>query len=273
MKSLKYLSMVGLLGLLAAPLQAAVFAANFESLVEGDLNGQGGWSTTESTPDASYVVPASGDFGTKSGFLGFVSSVSSSEVYVKNSFGGVTNLANAQFSVMFQVFDSTNGAQASRDTFGFRLKDSAGTNLFSFFLNPATQSANPTGTLGQWSFGYTTGNGTQVPFYSNPEQTLVYAADEVLEYEMTVSFAEVGLSGDVQMNVAINGFTIGGGQLNGLASSSINEVGVFWRPTLGASSPGDNGIVFDNINVVPEPGIASLAGIAGLLCLMARRRA
>jgi hypothetical protein len=264
--------MVPMLGLLATPLQAAVFAADFETLVVGDLNNQGGWTTTESAPDATYVIDGSGTFGTKSGFIGFVPSVSSSEVYVKNSFGGIANLANAEFNVLFQVFDSTN-AQASRDTFGFRLRDSDGTNLFSFFLNPVAQSATPSSTLGEWSFGYTTGNGSQNPFYANPEETLVYAADEDVEYEMTVAFAQLGLSGDVQMNVSINGVSIGGGVLDGLASSSINEVGVFWRPTSGASSPGDNGIAFDNITVVPEPGIASLAGIAGLLCLMARRRA
>jgi hypothetical protein len=198
--------------------------------------------------------------------------VSQSEVYLKNSFGGITNLANAQFSVLFQVFDSSNG-QPSRDRFGFRLSDSGGTNLFSFFLNPVSQSGNPDSNLGQWSFGYTTGNSSQIPFYSNPEQTLVYAADELTEYLMTVSFSELGLSGDVLMNVNINGLSIGGGVLDNLASSSINEVGVLWRPTSGPSSTGDNGIAFDNITVVPEPGVASLAGIAGLLCLMARRRA
>jgi hypothetical protein len=274
MKNLKVLSLVPALGLLAAPVHAAVFAADFETLVaNADLNGQGGWTTTETAPDATYVIEGSGPFGTKSGFVGFVDTVSSSEVYVKNSFGGVTNLSNAQFSVLFQVFDSTNGGQSERDTFGFRLKDSAGTNLFSLFLNPEAQSANPDGTTGKWKFGYTTGSGSEVPFYSNPEQTLVWAADESEEYDMTISFAQLGLSGDVQMNVSLNGFTIGGGVLSGVAASSINEVGVFWRPTSGPSSPGDNGIAFDNITVVPEPGIASLAGIAGLLCLMARRRA
>lgn len=278
MRNLKVLSLVPFLGFLAAPLHAAVFAADFETLVVNtDLSGQGGWTTTESAPEATYVIEGSGLFGTKSGFVGFVDSVSSSEVYVKNSFGGVTNLSNAQFSVLFQVFDSTNGSQASRDTFGFRLKDSAGTNLFSFFLNPYVQSANPDGTTGQWEFAYTTGSGSQVPLYSNPEQTLVWAADESVEYDMTISFAELGLSGDVQMNIELNGFLIGSGVLNGLASSSINEVGVFWQPTSGPSSPGDNGIAFDNIEigvtVIPEPGIVSLAGIAGLLCMMARRRA
>lgn len=255
-----------------------MFAANFEGLSEGDLNGQGGWTTTETTPGASYVIPASGDFGTKSGFIGFEPTVSANEVYVKNSFGGVTNLSNAQFSVLFQIFDSTNG-QASRDTFGFRLEDSSGNNLFSFVLSPVAQSANPDNTLGQWSFGYTTGSGPVIPFYSNPEQTLVWAADEhqfptrPRQYDMTISFAELGLSpGDVQMNVNINGDMVGGGVLNGLASSSINEVGVFWRPTNGPTSTGENGVAFDNITVVPEPGVAGLAGVAGLLCLLARRR-
>lgn len=273
MKSLKVISLVPALGLFAAPLEAAVFAADFENLVvNSDLNGQGGWTTTEGQPEATYVIDGSGDFGTKSGFIGFIPTVSSGEVYAKNTFGGVTNLSNAQFSVLFQVFDSSN-AQASRDTFGFRLKDSAGTNLFSFFLNPDSQSANPNGTTGQWEFAYTTGGGPQIPLYSNPEQTLVWAADESEVYDMTISFAEFGLSGDVQMNVNVNGTTIGSGVLNGLASSSINEVGVFWSPTSGPSSPGDNGMAFDNIVVVPEPGVAGLAGIAGLLCLLARRRA
>lgn len=279
MKNLKVLSLVPALGLLAAPVHAAVFAADFDTLVpNADLNGQGGWTTTESVPEATFVDGA-GINGTASGFIGFVSSVSSGEVYAKNTFGGVTNLANAQFNVLFSVADSSND-QPNRDTFGFRLKDSSGTNLFSLFLNPSSQSGTPEnpGDVAKWKLSYTTGSGAQVPFYSNPEQTLVWAVDETSvadpeSYAMTISFTELGLSGDVQMNVALNGFTIGGGVLNGLASSSINEVGVFWQPTFGPSSTGYNGMFFDNVTVVPEPGIASLAGIAGVLCLMARRRA
>lgn len=275
MKSLKFLSLVPVVGLFAVPVEAAVFAfsADFETLVaDSDLNGQGGWTTTESTPLATYVSPTSGGFGTKAGFIGYEPSVSSGEVYTKNTFGGVTNLANAQFSVLFEMADSTN-AQPNRDTFGFRLKDSSGTNLFSFFLNPDVQSVTPSGNVGQWEFAYTTGSGAQVPLYSNLAQTSVWAADESQAYTLTVSFAELGLSGDVQMNIALNGFTIGGGVLDGLASSSINEVGAFWRPTVGPSSTGDNGMFFDNVTVVPEPGVAGLAGLAGLLCLMVRRRA
>lgn len=276
MKNLKVLSLVPALGLFAAPLHAAVFVADFETLPTGDLNGQGGWSTSETTPYATYVGPG---LGSTAGFIGYEPSVSSGEVYTRNSFGGVTNLANAQFNVLFEVADSNND-QPNRDTFGFRLKDSSGTNLFSLFLNPSLQSETPENPAnpGQWKLSYTTGGGAQVPFYSNPEQTLVWAVDESTEadpqsYAMTISFIELGLSGDVQMNVALNGFTIGGGVLNGVASSSINEVGVFWQPTFGPSATGYNGMFFDNVTVVPEPGIASLAGIAGVLCLMARRRA
>jgi hypothetical protein len=279
MKASKFFAVLPVLGLLVAPLEAAVFAADFEGLSEGDLNNQGGWTTTETTPEASYVIGAAGSFGTKAGYLGsggFVPTVSANEVYVKNSFGGGASLANAELSVLFQLYDSSN-SRASRDTFGFRLEDSGNNNLFSFVLSPVAQSTNPNGTLGQWSFGYTTGNGAVIPFYSNAGQTLVWAADESVngspEYNMTITFAEFGLSGDVQMNVNVNGVAIGGGVLDNLASSSIDEFGVFWRPTSGPSSTGDNGIAFDNITVIPEPGIASLAGIAGLLCLMARRRA
>jgi hypothetical protein len=276
MKILNLLSSVPILVLFAAPVQAAVFAADFETLVEGDLNGQGGWNTSETTSEATYVGPG---LGSKAGFIGFVPSVSTGEVYTKNTFGGITNLANAQFSVLFEMADSSN-AQPNRDTFGFRLKDSSGTNLFSIFLNPELQSGTPAapGDVGRWKLAYTTGSGAQVPLYSNPEQTLVWAVDESTiadpaTYAMTISFAELGLSGDVQMNIALNGLTIGGGVLDGLASSSINEVGAFWRPTVGPSATGDNGMFFDNVTVVPEPGVAGLAGLAGLLCLMVRRRA
>lgn len=253
-----------------------MFAADFETLnVNSDLNSQGGWSTTETTPEATYVSsPGMAGSGTASAFIGFVSSVSSTEVYTKNTFGGVTNLANAQFSVAFQMSDSSND-RPSRDTFGFRLKDSAGTNLFSLFLDPDLQSNTPgaLGNVGQWELSYTTGSGAQVPLYQNVEQTLVYAANEDLKNTLTVTFAELGLTGDVQMNIVYRGVAIGGGVLSGLASSSVNEVGVFWRPTDGPSSPGDNGMFFDDIIVVPEPGVAGLVGIAGLLCLMVRRRA
>jgi hypothetical protein len=276
MKILNLLSSVPILVLFAAPVQAAVFAADFETLVEGDLNVKGGWNTSETTPEATYVGPG---LGSKAGFIGFVPSVSTGEVYTKNTFGGVTNLANAQFSVLFEMADSSN-AQPNRDTFGFRLKDSSGTNLFSIFLNPELQSGTPAapGDVGRWKLAYTTGSGAQVPLYSNPEQTLVWAVEESTiadpaTYAMTISFAELGLSGDVQMNIALNGLTIGGGVLDGLASSSINEVGAFWRPTVGPSATGDNGMFFDNVTVVPEPGVAGLAGLAGLLCLMVRRRA
>ena len=276
MKILNLLSSVPILVLFAAPVQAAVFAADFETLLVGDLNGQGGWSTTETASEATYVSPG---LGSMAGFIGFVPSVSTGEVYTKNTFGGITNLANAQFSVLFEMADSSN-AQPNRDTFGFRLKDSSGTNLFSIFLNPELQSGTPAapGDVGRWKLAYTTGSGAQVPLYSNPEQTLVWAVDESTiadpaTYAMTISFAELGLSGDVQMNIALNGLTIGGGVLDGLASSSINEVGAFWRPTVGPSATGDNGMFFDNVTVVPEPGVAGLAGLAGLLCLMVRRRA
>lgn len=283
MKNLKFLSLVPALGLFTIPLEAAVYAADFEGLAVGDLNGQGGWTTTESNAEAIYVsdVPLSlpGDppspLGTRVASIGYVPAVSSSEVYAKTTLGGLTTLANAQFSVLFQLDDSDNG-QNARDTFGFRLTGSGGANLFSFFLNPVAQSDDPSGTVGQWSFGYTTGSGAQVPFYSNPEQTLVYGTNEGVNNEMTISFVELGLSpGDVQMNVNVGGTTVGSGVLSGLASSSINELGVFWRPFPGPSvpGPGSNQLLFDNIVVVPEPGVAGLAGLAGLLCLMVRRRA
>lgn len=259
----------------AGSAHGTVFSTDFQSgYTLGDMQGQGGWVCSDPTPDASYIVNAGGGvFGSRSATLGFVSPLANDNVYLSHSVstpligGGV----DASFGVTYNLQDSDSGygpGAANRDTFGFRLENGSGANLFSFFLTPTTQVPDPENSTEYCALSWSTGAGAP---------TVVLAPLKSAEgnnYTFTVSFYDAG-GGVVGFNASV-----GAGNVNndfsgvlgaGTTTESVANLGAFWNTYAGKTAPGSNLLIFDNVSLVPEPSSA-LLGLLGASFVFVRRR-
>lgn len=251
---------------------ASVYFTNFETgYVGGDLNGQQDWSTNGSTTaDVAAIIGVGGPFGSRAATIGFVNPLDQNNVYVSNTAStplvGVS-VPNASFSALFQVQDSDTiygpGAEI-RDTFGFRLENASGVNLFSFILSPFDQAALPENDTNFNTYSWSTGVGAPTTVLSG------LAAEELFAYTFTVNFFDAG-AGDVGFSANINNIDFFSGTLLGLSSETISEFGAFWNTTNGAANSGSNFLIFDNVSLIPEPSSA-LLGVLGAAFAFGRRR-
>lgn len=259
---------------LTAASTASVYYTSFNGFSLADLDGQGGWSADVSTPDAGYVQSIAGSpWNGRAASIGYVDPLSATSAYVSHAastplIGGV----NATFSALFQVQDSDEGFGAgaeARDTFGFRLENATGDNLFSFYLNPDSQVSDPSVQTAKHGFSWSTGLGAP---------TVVLPGLFAIEnnaYTFTIAFNDAG-GGNVGFNADVNGVGFSG-VLTGLASEEIAEFGAFWNPldtTFDPEiNPGSNFMIFDEVNLVPEPSSALLGLLGASFAFLRRRRA
>lgn len=238
---------------------AATYSTDFTGFtLNQPVAGQDDWMIDDPTPDASYIMSVTG-WG-RVATLGYVFPLNNSSVYLSHAAN--TPLVGATFSVKFQVQDSTNDGPA-RDTFGFRLENGSGQNLFSFYLNPYDQDADPEDDYAYHTFAWS--SSSTAPTVLLPG----VAAEETKAYTLTVAFALSGAN-DVTFTGDVNGSAFSG-VIPGLAAESIQELGAFWTPLNGPEDPGTNFLIFDNISLVPEPS-AALLGLAGISLSIIRRR-
>jgi hypothetical protein len=173
---------------------------------------------------------------------------------------------NAYFSVFFSVIDSDSaygGGSEARDTFGFRLENGSGSNLFSFFLIPYAQSSFPESNINLNVFAYSTGVGAPISVLPG------WVAVEGNSYTFDVQFAPSGPN-DVSFVGSVGGQTFGG-VLTNLAGENIGRLGAFWNTLNGKDAPGSNYLLFDNIVLIPEPS-SLLLGLMSVWFAFARRR-
>jgi hypothetical protein len=274
---------------LAGSLCAAGYYTDFEDFDYGDMttppNSAKGWTINDSAPDASFIQFAGSApiWGGASATLGYVAPLQNTQIYLSRAVSvPLTTGTGTTFSTKFQVVDSVSGANGAgaRDTFGFRLQNTTGDNLFSFYLNPFDQDPTPQTDTAFHTFSWSTGNGVPTVVLDSPP----VAAQETFAYTFTVNFFDIG-GGDVGFDADVNGSEFSG-TLTGLATENIGRLGAFWNltNTTYLTDPGDplfeegyyggsNFLIFDNVNLVPEPSSALLLGLAALGFVTRRRRA
>jgi hypothetical protein len=179
--------------------------------------------------------------------------------------GGV----DANFSVLFQVYDSDSGwgdGSEARDTFGFRLENSSGDNLFSLFLTPYDQDPTPQTDTRFDTFSWSQeGMASPTVVLDSP----LVAAQENFAYTFTIQFSPSGAN-DVSFVADVNGSAFSG-TLTGVQTETITEFGAFWNTLNGKTAPGSNFLIFDQTKLVPEPS-AMLLGLLGTSFVLVRRR-
>lgn len=269
MKFLPVLTSLGL-ALLPGTLSAVVYSTNFDDFNYGDIAGQGGWMINDPSINASLTVPASGPWGVFAGSLGFVSPVQQSTVYLYRpvSTTPLVGNGNLTFTALFQVQDSTSvysgvGDEA-RDTFGFRLRDGSGNNLFSFYLTPFDQDPTPQTDTAYHTMSWNTGTSAPTTILGG------YTAQENYAYTLSVTFSPSGAN-DVSFVGDVNGQGFSG-TLPNQGTANLVDFGAFWTPLNGPSAPGANFLLFDNVAVVPEPTSAMLGLFGASLAFLRRRR-
>jgi hypothetical protein len=67
----------------------------------------------------------------------------------------------------------------------------------------------------------------------------------------------------------VNYFT---GELGVVPDGDIVEFGAFWQPTSSFEDPGSNYMLFDNVNLIPEPSSALLGLLGASFAFLRRRR-
>lgn len=263
-----FLLMLTGMGSLTGLASGASYSTDFTGYTPGaNLAGQSGWVINDTTPYASSVLGIGGVWGSRTGSLGYVSPVIQNTVYVSHPTSvPLVGSGYTTFSAMFQVIDSDAGYGAgaeARDTFGFRLQDGSGNNVFSFYLTPFDQDPDPILDTAYHTYSWSTGAGPKT------DVLIGHSAQELFAYTVTISFATSG--SDVTFTGNVNGDTFGG-LLPGLAGVSVEQVGAIWTPLNGPSDPGSNQLLFDNISMVPETSSALLGLLGASLALVRRRR-
>lgn len=257
---------------LSNSVHALSYFTSFNGYTLGELDGQQGWTSNGATATTGFVSSVAGSpWNGRAGSIGFVDPAIPAVSYVSQSNFTPTPLIGtfppASFSALFQVQDSDSGfgpGAQDRDSFGFRLQNSVGDNLFSFILTPFSQSPTPESSTNFNTYSWSTGLGAPTTVLTG------LAAQENFAYTFTVNFFDAG-AGDVGFNANINGIDNFSGTLTGLGSQSISTIGAFWDTNTGAAGPGSNFMLFDNVTLIPEPSSA-LLGILGTSCLFFRRR-
>ena len=272
MKTTKlFFSSAFLIAMVAGSAQATVYIDNFNSgYTIGDLNGQNGWVCSDPTADIGYVQAIGGVWGSRSASIGYVSPIADNSVYLSHSASTplIGDGVDATFSAQFQVIDSDSGygdGSQARDTFGLRLQSTTGTNLFTFYLNPTSQVADPENQTEYNSFSWSTGTGAPTVALAGR------GAEELYAYTLTVHFFSAGGS-DVGFNADVNGAGFSG-VIPGAAGQTIGSLGATWDTLNGAAAPGSNFMVFDNVSLVPEPSVALLGVLGASFAFTRRRRA
>ena len=259
---------------LAAPAFGSVYYTDFTGYsTASDLAGQDGWSINDPTANVSGLQNLGGEWGSRAAYLGFatpsVSSVFVSHAVSTPMVDTVGNV-NGTFSALFRVIDSdSNGGldSSNRDTFGFKLENAAGDNLFSFHLIPFAQVASPELNNGFHTYAWSTGNNSPTAVLPS----VASAEENAPSYLFSVSFSQ-GVGSDVNFTASVGNQSFGGVIPNS-NTETITKIGAFMNAFSTPATTGSNYMNFDNVSLIPEPSSALLGLLGASFALGRRRRA
>jgi hypothetical protein len=262
------------LSALSAPAFGSTYYTDFSGYNNAiDLAGQHGWLSNDPTQYVTGLQNLGGEWGNRTAYIGY-STPSSNSVYVYQ--GATTPLIdtvgemNATFSALFRIIDSdSNGGldSANRDTFGFRLENANGDNLFSFFLIPTSHPTDPENQTELVQYGWSTGNNAPtivLPSYKSTEAGGV-------SYLFSVAFSQ-GAGNDVNFTASVGNQSFSD-VLPDLNTEVITKFGAFMNSYTTAAENGSNYMNFDNVSLVPEPSSALLGLLGASFAFLRRRRA
>lgn len=269
--------------LAVVPLSASAFVTTFPlgtfAPVGTEIAGKDGWSISDPGFDGlwSQVPDGSGSAFPLSfsntlnssvcaelgGFKDAPLAASPTSVFLSHDAAG--ELRYTSFSIgAFAIAGSTE-VYPNRDGFGFALRDSGDNNLISVLLVPVTGGAGDA-----YRVAYTVGAGPVVNAAdSNGDPMYIYQNGL---YSMSMTITPAGINPTFSATISGSSSQTFTGIATGLGSASVSRFGALWNvdPPIG-SVPGDNGILFDNLSVIPESSTALLAGLASLGLLRRRR--
>jgi len=177
--------------------------------------------------------------------------LASSPTTVVLSHATPNQLQHAAFKVDFLIQPSSVDFPG-RDGFGFSFRDASNSNLIRISLTPVTGGAGDA-----YQVSYTVGASDPV-IPTNVLSELIYAHDSTV-HTLTVAFTPNGAN--PTLSVKLVSYDIDGvisktdtftGSASGLGSANVARFGAEWN----ATDVGDNGLVFDNLQVVQPVQLA-----------------
>lgn len=270
----------------------AAYSTNFNSLLfEGDVDGQDGWTVSDTTDQYSQVaeanvnrlLPLDASLVLQLGDAKAVTTPPPGpSVALAHAYEGTVGQTNVAFDFVLLDSRTTAANFRYRDTFGISISN-AGSNIFSIGFVPDAQSETPSTDLAQWNLVYQLGNATTVD--------LNMAVFEGSQYNFNLAFnPNIGnpaltdflltIKSDVTPGGITDGVTNGlrnsGGAIPSFSlasSAATDEFNVFWAKEATNPGYGSNSILMDNLSVVPEPSSSLLLCLAGLGLACRRKRA
>ena len=167
-------------------------------------------------------------------------------------------LQDASFSVMF-VIQASNELNLGRDEFGFSFRDAANSNIFTILLVPVSG-----GTGDAYQVRYTVGAQTTVDALDvNNDPLFIF---ENSPYSLGFNFTPNGANPNFTAMVDTTSFS---GTATGLGAVMIDRLGMEWNLV---GDGANNGLLVDNITLVPEPSAVLLVTLTALGFASRRKR-
>ncbi|RYD47489.1 MAG: hypothetical protein EOP83_27980, partial [Verrucomicrobiaceae bacterium] len=240
------------LALLAlTPLSLSAAVTTFSSLsYEQPINALSGWSTSElnpSTAPLAWAEPVAGNMAAAVG--GAYAEAVNTKFTATMASSVYSSAATVSLDVMLR---SSTTAAPGRDTFtvGVSRAASPGASLFDIVFSPAVS----VGGVATWEVGYGVSGGdiTYTGFVLNEDAW----------YDVGLAFNGSSFSFSFGNSVSTNTST---GTITGFdgATAGIGNLSFGWQKA-NTTPYGDNYMLFDNVESIPEPSAALLGGLASL---------
>lgn len=277
-------NLLGLL-LLAAPSSASAFVTSFPLSVFAPLEqiddppapmtndvgaqiaGKDGWTINDpdynvtDTRGLSYSNFLNSSLGAQVGGY-YAVPVANSSIYLSHA--ATVGLQSSSFDVDFAI-QASNEANPGRDAFGFSFRGASNENLLTISFVPYTSPTYPLDDA--YQVRYTVGAlGTVNAQDGNGDPMFMFHNGF---YSLELDFTPNGANPTFSATLTGSNPQTFSGTATGLGASSIARVGAEWNLV---GDGGNNGLIFDNISLVPEPSSSLLICLAGLGFVSRRKR-